>query len=48
MVKVGDVKVFEDFLIPLPPTIDPTGYNTVVVWCESFGEFITSARYRRG
>jgi hypothetical protein len=48
MVQVGDVKVFEDFLIPVPPAIDPTGYNTVVVWCESFGEFITSARYRQG
>ncbi|MDG2733504.1 hypothetical protein P7M77_26085 [Vibrio parahaemolyticus] len=21
-------------------------YNTVVVWCETFGEFITSAKYQ--
>jgi hypothetical protein len=21
-------------------------YNTVIVWCESFGEFITAAKYR--
>lgn len=46
MVQVGDVKVFENFLVPVPGAIDPSRFNTVVVWCESFGEFITSARYQ--
>ena len=46
MVKVGDVRVFENFLVPVPETLDPGEFNTVVVWCEAFGEFITSARYR--
>ena len=46
MVQVGDVRVFENFLVPVPETIDPGEFSTVVVWCESFGEFITSARYR--
>lgn len=46
MVQVGDVKVFENFIIPVPDTINPSEYDTVIVWCESFGEFITSARYR--
>ena len=45
MVRAGDVKTFRNFLIPLPADIDPAQYNTVIVWCESFGEFITSARY---
>ena len=27
-------------------TFDPSQYTTVVVWCESFGEFITSGEYR--
>jgi hypothetical protein len=31
---------------PLPSSIDPAAFNTVVVWCESFGQFITAARYR--
>ncbi len=46
MVRVGDVKTFKNFVVDLPASIDPGDYGTVVVWCESFGEFITSARYR--
>jgi len=46
MVRVGDVKTFENFIVNIPPGIDPSNYNSVIVWCESFGQFITSARYR--
>jgi hypothetical protein len=46
MVRVGNVKTFENFLVTVPGTIDPVEYNTVVIWCESFGEFITAAKYR--
>ena len=46
MVQVGDVKTFENFIVPLPADIDPARYTTAIVWCESFGEFITAARYR--
>lgn len=44
--RVGDVKTFENFLVPLPAGADPAAYTTVVVWCETFGEFITAAKYR--
>ena len=46
MVRVGAIKTFENFIIPIPESIDPDAFNTVVIWCESFGEFITSATYR--
>jgi len=46
MVRVGDVKTFENFLVPVPESINPAAYNTVVVWCESFGQFITAAKYQ--
>lgn len=46
MARVGEVKTFENFIVPLPAGIDPAAYNTVIVWCESFGQFITAARYR--
>ena len=46
MVLVGDVKTFENFLLPLPAGLDPARFTTVVVWCESFKQFITAARYR--
>ena len=46
MVRVGDVKTFENFLVPVPQGVDPSHFNTVIVWCEAFGQFITAARYR--
>jgi len=46
MVRVGDVNTFENFLVPVPESIDPAGYKAVVVWCESFGQFITAAKYQ--
>lgn len=45
-VEVGEVKTFDNFIVPLPAGIDVDLYDTVVVWCESFGEFISAARYR--
>lgn len=46
MVRVGDVKTFENFVVPVPEGIDPARFTTVVVWCETFNQFITAARYR--
>lgn len=46
MVRVGDVKTFENFIVAVPQGIDPAQYSAVVVWCEAFGQFITAAPYR--
>jgi hypothetical protein len=46
MLRVGDVKTFENFVVPLPAGVDLAAYNTVVVWCETFKEFISAAQYR--
>lgn len=46
MVLVGDVKTFDNFLVKVPSEIDPSQYTSVIVWCETFGEFITSTRYK--
>jgi len=46
MVRVGDVKTFKNFLIAVPDAVDPARYNTVIVWCETFSQFITAARYQ--
>ncbi len=46
LVRVGDVRSFGDFVLPLPPEFDPSRYEAVVIWCEAFGQFITAARYR--
>lgn len=46
MARVGDVETFENFVVRLPESVDVARYNTVIVWCESFGQFITAAKYR--
>ncbi len=46
MLRVGDVKTFNNFVVPLPADADVSRYTTVIVWCESFGQFITAAKYR--
>lgn len=45
-VRVGDVKTFEHFVVRVPESVDPTRYNTAVVWCETFSMFISAAKYR--
>ena len=43
---IGDIKTFDGFILDLPEGVDLSGYDTAVVWCETFGEFITAAKYR--
>ncbi|MEE4201676.1 DM13 domain-containing protein [Erythrobacter sp.] len=43
---IGEVESFEGFLLDVPAGIDIEAYDTVIVWCETFGEFITAGRYR--
>jgi len=42
---IGPVKTFGGFLLSVPESVDVSKYSTIVVWCESFGEFITAAKY---
>ncbi len=44
--RVGDVKTFANFVVPVPEGIDVSQYDTVVVWCEAFSMFISAAKYR--
>lgn len=46
LVHVGHVRTFDNFVVDVPPHIDPERYTTAIVWCESFGQFITAAKYR--
>ena len=47
MVRVGDVKTFENFVVAVPESIDVGRYTTVIIWCETFSQFITAAQYRK-
>lgn len=44
--RIGAVKTFDNFILQIPQGINPADYNTVVVWCETFSEFITAASYQ--
>lgn len=46
MQAVADIKTFDNFMVTYNQPVDLSKYNTVIVWCESFGQFITSAKYR--
>jgi len=46
MVLIGDVKTFDNFIVNVGPGINLASFNTVVVWCETFGQFITAAEYK--
>jgi len=46
MARVGDVRTFDNFVVSLPAGIEPAKYSAVIVWCETFGQFITAAKYR--
>ncbi len=41
-VEVARIKGFENFSYEIPPHVDINQFGAVVVWCERFGEFITS------
>lgn len=46
MVRIGDIKTFDNFIVEVKPNTNIEAYTTVVVWCETFGEFITAGKYK--
>ena len=46
MVQVGSVRTFDNFTIDVPAGVDPAAYNAAIVWCETFGQFITAGTYQ--
>jgi len=45
-VQLGSIKTFDGFIADVPAGIDMEKYDTVVIWCEAFGMFITAGKYR--
>lgn len=46
MVMVGGIDTFDNFIVKVPDSVDVSKFSTAIVWCESFGQFITAARYQ--
>ncbi|ESP94713.1 DM13 domain-containing protein [Pseudoalteromonas luteoviolacea] len=43
---VSAVTSFNGFIVDVPKDVDVSKFKTVVVWCETFGEFITAGTYQ--
>lgn len=46
MVDIGPVRTFDNFMVAVPESVNPSQYTAAIVWCESFGQFITAAAYQ--
>lgn len=44
--KVGSITSFDGFMLEIPPDVDVSAHSVLVVWCETFSEFITAAQYQ--
>jgi len=42
--QVGSIKTFDGFIVEGISILDSVEFNSVVVWCERFSQFITSAK----
>ena len=43
---VGTIKNFDGFVLSHSMAVNAAQYTSAVVWCETFGQFITSGQYR--
>ena len=46
MVQIGDIKTFDRFALTIPASVEVNDYQAAIVWCETFGQFITSTRFK--
>ncbi|CAM3747070.1 MULTISPECIES: DM13 domain-containing protein [Pseudoalteromonas] len=46
MTRVASINTFDGFLVTVPQGINIADFNTVIIWCESFNEFISAAQYQ--
>ena len=44
--RVASIKTYRNFRVEVPASINPSAYAAVLIWCESFSEFITAAELR--
>ena len=42
--EIARIKGFKNFSYPIDPNLDLSQYDSVAIWCERFGAFITAGR----
>ena len=46
MVQVAPIKTFENFMVDVPASVNPADFSAAIIWCETFGQFITATAYQ--
>jgi hypothetical protein len=46
MIKVGEIDTFKNFVVEFADDVNIAEFTTIVIWCETFDQFITAASYR--
>ena len=46
MLHVSEIKRFDGFVASTPEGVDIDKFNSVIIWCEAFEEFITAAKFK--
>lgn len=44
--RVGEVKTFDGFIVHMEQPVNLSKYNTIVIWCEAYSQFISAAQFR--
>lgn len=44
--QVAPIKAYQNFSVDVPEGVDVSRYDSVLIWCEAFSMFITSATLR--
>ncbi|MEC7706152.1 MAG: DM13 domain-containing protein, partial [Pseudomonadota bacterium] len=44
ILQIAPVKVLKNFLLDMPNSVSVDDYDAMIIWCEQFSAFITSAR----
>ena len=44
--QIAPIKAYKNFSIDVPDGLDISDYDAVIIWCEAFSAFITSASLR--
>lgn len=44
--QIAEIKTYNGFVVNVPATVDVAAFDTVVIWCEAFSQFITAAKYK--
>lgn len=46
MIAIGEINSFANSVLAIKQSINIEDYNSVIIWCEAFNQFITAAQFK--